>query len=164
MTEETPAWAFEDEGGFEPMEGGFAATRTPFRAVVSPEETDGEWRFRVVVRVPTLDAVVAGESVADIVEDGWFETLALRLEDGYDVITSTPDADTAVEREGEEVRVEYALATGDLRQGVADAGALVDFVEGTYVQGVIPGYDYTDPVAGLLSAARQAGGLEEDER
>ena len=35
---------------------------------------------------------------------------------------------------------------------------MIDFVEGTYVQGVIPGYEYTEPVSDLLSAARQQGG------
>jgi len=51
-----------------------------------------------------------------------------------------------------------ALADINERRGVDDAGALIDFVEGTYVQGVIPGYEYTAPVSDLLSAARQQGG------
>jgi len=32
---------------------------------------------------------------------------------------------------------------------------VIDYVEGTYVQGVIPGYEYGEPVAGLLDRAQQ---------
>jgi len=35
---------------------------------------------------------------------------------------------------------------------------VIDFVEGTYVQGIIPGYEYTGVVDELISAARQQGG------
>ncbi|MFB6305150.1 MAG: DUF5813 family protein, partial [Haloferacaceae archaeon] len=34
-------------------------------------------------------------------------------------------------------------------------------VEGTYVQGIIPGYEYTEPVASVLSEARRAAGAED---
>jgi len=56
------------------------------------------------------------------------------------------------------VVVEFAFTDINERRGVDDAAALVNYVEGTYVQGLIPGYEYVDPVAGLVDRARQAGG------
>jgi hypothetical protein len=46
----------------------------------------------------------------------------------------------------------------DERRGVDDAAAFINYVEGTYVQGIIPGYDYREPVARLLDRARQDAG------
>jgi hypothetical protein len=62
-----------------------------------------------------------------------------------------------VERDDDTVRVELEFTARNASQGVDDAKALIDFVEGTYIQGVVPGYDYGDPVAKLLSQARQRG-------
>ncbi len=45
----------------------------------------------------------------------------------------------------------------DERRGVDDAGALINFVEGTYAQGIIPGYEYTEPATRLIENARRTG-------
>ncbi len=37
--------------------------------------------------------------------------------------------------------------------GAEDAAALVGYVEGTYVEGLIPGYTYREPASGLLETA-----------
>ncbi|MEF8975818.1 MAG: DUF5813 family protein, partial [Halapricum sp.] len=37
----------------------------------------------------------------------------------------------------------------------------VEYVEGTYVEGAVPGYDYEPPVADLLNQA-QSGGSQGD--
>jgi ATP phosphoribosyltransferase len=60
-----------------------------------------------------------------------------------------------------DVTILYARAT-DIPEYVSDgaadiAKAFVEYVEGTYVEGVIPGYEYADPVAGLRQRARQTG-------
>ena len=70
------------------------------------------------------------------------------------------DLDPTVERRGDEAVATVEFADIDPTRGVADAKAFADFVEGTYVQGVIPGYEYTDPVAGLVAAGRRAAGTE----
>jgi hypothetical protein len=106
--------------------------------------------------VPTLSATTADE-VADVVEDGWTETFELRVVDVGGVTRGEHEFDPVVTVEEEQIAVEFELTDINERRGVNDAGALIDFVEGTYVQGVIPGYEYADPVAGLLSAARQQG-------
>lgn len=161
MTEDTPSErAFADHDAFERRNGAFAAARTPFDAEATAAGDPPE--FEVTVRLPTLSAAVDGE-VGDAVADGWYETLALRLEDAYDVARAA-DGEVGVERDRSTgtVRVELSFSVADPRRGVDDAAALVDYVEGTYVQGVIPGYDYDDPVAGLLSRARRKGRGEAD--
>jgi hypothetical protein len=143
--------AFEAHDAFESQESGFAATATPFEATATYGEDPPT--VDVVVRLPTIDAVADGE-VGEATAEGWYETLSLRLEDAYDV-TQEADGTLDVDREGETVRVEYTYAVDGVATGVDDAAAIVDYVEGTYVQGVIPGYEYGDPVAELVADARR---------
>ncbi|ELZ49576.1 hypothetical protein C464_03841 [Halorubrum coriense DSM 10284] len=150
--------AFGDHGSFERDGDGWVSTTTAFDGRVRAEPADeGRVRFAVTVRVPTLSAVAA-DGVADVVEDGWADTFERRAVDVGGVTRKDREFDPAVERDGDEITVSYALVDINERRGVDDAGALIDFVEGTYVQGVIPGYEYTAPVSDLLSAARQQGG------
>jgi hypothetical protein len=153
--------AFADRDAFESDEESYVAASTPFEAEAEAVRRANRWRLRVQVTVPTLDAAVAGEDVGDAVANGWFETLSLRLEDAYDVIRSngaTEPPTTERDEDAGEIRVQFAFETTDPRRGVDDAAAIVDFVEGTYVQGVIPGYEYDGPVGQLVRRARRAGG------
>lgn len=157
--------AFGDHGSFEQTDDGtFESVTTPFEGVVDADTAaDGEIAFDVTVRVPMLDEVVDGE-VAAVVEEGWFETFSLRAVDVSGVTSTERDLSPAVSEavhDGTRVAVVEAGFTDiNERRGVDDAGALIDFVEGTYVQGIIPGYDYTDPVAGLIDRARQTAGSD----
>jgi hypothetical protein len=148
--------AFADHGSFEPDDDGvWTAETTPFDGEVRAEPVaDGRTRFLVTVRVPTLSAVTTDE-VADVVEEGWAETFELRVVDVGGVTRKEHEFDPAVTVDDAEIRVTFELTDINERRGVDDAGALINFVEGTYVQGVIPGYEYTEPVTDLLSAARQ---------
>lgn len=151
--------AFADHGSFEPADeaGAWTSETTAFDGEVRAEPAaDGRVRFAVTVRVPTLSAATADE-VADVVEEGWTETFELRVVDVGGVTRADREFDPTVAVGDDEITVEFELTDVNERRGVDDAGALIDFVEGTYVQGVIPGYEYVDPVAGLLSAARQQG-------
>ena len=151
--------AFADHGSFEPAdgEGVWTSETTAFDGEVRAEPAgDGQVRFAVTVRVPTLSAATADE-VADVVEEGWAETFELRVVDVGGVTRAEREFDPQVAVGDDEIAVEFELTDINERRGVDDAGALIDFVEGTYVQGVIPGYEYVDPVAGLLSAARRQG-------
>lgn len=154
--------AFADDVEDLPDDGraGVPDTSTPFDVSVSAaEREDGRVAFDVTVRVPTLDGV-AEEHVADVVVEGWYETFERRVAAIGDVTAAGHDLDPTVTREGEEAIVEMSFADLDERRGVNDAAAVVDFVEGTYVQGVIPGYEYGEPVASLVDRARAAGGSE----
>jgi hypothetical protein len=95
-----------------------------------------------------------------VVEEGWYETFELRVTDVGGITRGDHEFDPTVRRAGDEVVVAFEFAEIDPGRGVEDARALVDFVEGTYVQGVIPGYEYTEPVAGLVAAGRRAAGAE----
>lgn len=138
----------------------FPVTSTPFDGRVAvAERDDGRIAFDVTVRVPTLSAVTT-DAVADVVEDGWYDTFERRVADIGDVTEAGHDLAPETRRAGDEAVVEADLADLDERRGVNDAVAVVDYVEGTYVQGIIPGYEYTDPVAGLVDRARAAGGSD----
>jgi len=146
--------AVDDDG----PDGTLAVTSTPFDAAVAVAEADdGRVEFDVTVSVPTLSAVVE-DDVADVVEDGWLDTFERRIAAVGDVTAAGHDLDPTVERDGDEVTVAESIRDVNERRGLNDAVALVDFVEGTYVQGVIPGYEYGEPVTGLIGRARAAGG------
>lgn len=157
MTDDVPsriARAFGRNEGFEPDgETTYGVTTTPFEAVVRVEPGDPP-TYEVTVRVPTLSAVVEGE-VAPVVEDGWLETFERRMADAHMPLSGTDDLDPAVDADGEEVVVTATVADRDPRRGVEDVRALVDYVEGTYMEGVIPGYDYAEPVASMRERAYQ---------
>ncbi len=139
-------------------DGTVRVTTTPFDATVAASDgADGRIEFAVTARVPTLSTVTEDE-VADVVEDGWADTFRRRVENIGAVTAGGHDLTPQVERDGEELVVTATLSDLDHDRGANDAVAVVDYVEGTYVQGVIPGYDYTPPVDGLIDAARAAGG------
>ncbi|KAB1187587.1 MULTISPECIES: DUF5813 family protein [Haloferax] len=151
--------AFGDHKSFEQVDDRtFESVTTPFDGVVSVStQESGHVEFDVEVRVPMLSAVVA-DDVAEIVEDGWYETFELRIEDVNGVIAGSHDLDPDVRRVGEEAVVQTTFVDINERRGVDDAGAVIDYVEGTYVEGIIPGYEYTEPVTSILSRARDAAG------
>lgn len=139
----------------------FEHRNTAFDATVrAVPGDDRRVTFEVTVRVPMLDAVTA-DDVASVVEEGWFETFELRVRDVSGIFARQRDVDPEVRALHEEAVVEATIEDRDPRRGVADAAALVEFVEGTYVQGVIPGYDYEEPVAGLINRARSMAGSGE---
>lgn len=146
--------AIATHSAFERQDGQFAATATPFDASIRLEPDDGAVRYDVRLELPTLDAVVAGETVADVVSEGWFETFERRLEDLEGALLAdptTPEVELG-ERDGT-VRVTASFASARPDHGAEDAAALVGYVEGTYVEGIIPGYTYREPVSGLLERA-----------
>ncbi|AGB36316.1 DUF5813 family protein [Natronococcus occultus] len=149
----------EDHDAFAERENGYELTTTVFETTVTATDADGkrDGRFRVVVSLPGLDAAVADETVAPVVEDGWFETLERRLADTFTVAHTSTHEEPTVERDGETVRVTLEYVAWDAGEGVADAKALIEYVEGTYAQGLIPGYEYRGPAATLLENAQGRG-------
>jgi hypothetical protein len=150
--------ACRDHDAFERRDDGtFAVTSTVFDAVVTATERDGRVDYDVRIRMPTLSAAVEGD-VARVVEEGWFETLELRIADVGGVLRGDHDVAPTVRSTTKEVIVDVTITDVDERRGVDDAAAVVNYVEGTYVQGIVPGYDYTAPVSQLISRARQDAG------
>jgi hypothetical protein len=148
--------ALDDHEAFERTGAGHEMTTTPLEGVVRTEGDDADGTgvtYRVTVTAPTLDAAVEGETVADVVEEGWFETLELRLEDPHQVGRGLESIDPDVEHEGESVRVEMTFTSDRPGRAAENAKALIEYVEGTWLQGLIPGYDYREPARSLLDRA-----------
>jgi hypothetical protein len=137
----------------------FETPGKPFPGVVTVGFADGDDAaqcYHVEVRTPMLDAVVESEDVAEVVEDGWFETLELRLDDAHTVTDAETAAPPEIERKGDEVVLTAEFESEDPERAAEDALAIVEFVEGTWVQGIIPGYEYGEPAASLRQRARQS--------
>ena len=133
-------------------------TSTPFDAEITVAAADAAIEYSAVVRLPTIDRVTTG-GVADVVVDGWADTLRRRVEAIGAITEAGHDLDPTVEWSGDDRLVARVTFTDlDPHRGANDAVAFTDYVEGVYVQGVIPGYDYEEPVAGLIDSARAAGG------
>jgi hypothetical protein len=151
--------AFEASEAFERTDDGFAVTTTTFPATVTAAETE-EWAlsYTVTVHAPMLSTAVAGE-VGPAVETGWFDTLALRLEDAPMAVRESVElADFGVVEENGNAVVTYNFEWGNADHAPAIAKAFAEYVEGTYMEGVIPGYEYVEPVSDMLSAAETGGG------
>ena len=144
-------------GSLEPQDdGSYVVTTTAFDGAVDVDADGGTVVLGVTATVPMLDAATE-ESVAPVVEEGWFETFGLRVED-VDGAIRGDDADVTVREVGDEGVIEAELRDLDAARAVADAVAIVEYVEGTYVEGIIPGYEYTGPVAQLIQQAADTGG------
>jgi len=161
MTDELPADAERALAAHEavaPTDGDYAVTSTVFNATVtaSGDEESGT-RWTVTVTVPSLVAATS-DPVGEAVADGWFQTLERRLADAPAATRADLElADLSVERRGLEVVVRFAYDWPDADRAVAIAKTLVEYVEGTYVEGIIPGYSYEEPVTNLLSQAETGG-------
>ena len=154
----------ESHDAFEPAadsdaDDSYRLTTTVFDATVTADPAEGkrDGEFTVTVTLPTLDAAVAGETVAPVVEDGWFETLERRLQDVFTVAHTSTHEEPDVERGTDEVTVTLEYLAWDAGEGVDDAKALVEYVEGPFAQGIIPGYEYRGEAATLLENAQNRG-------
>ena len=137
-------------------EGGYTVSTTAFEGTVEVGADGGAAVFTVTVAVPMLDAVTEDE-VAPVVEDGWFETFELRIGD-VDGAIRGDDATASVRQVDDEAVVEAEVRDLDATRAAADAAAVVEYVEGTYVEGIVPGYEYTEPVTLLVQRAADAAG------
>lgn len=144
------AEAFEKHRGFEVRDGAYAATTTQFEATVA-----GPGPYRLRAELPTLDAAVEGETVAEVVEEGWYETFARRV-DGLDGVTEGAVEPPSVSREDDRVVVEVTFDGGE--DPAEEAAALTNFIEGTWFEGVVPGYEYRDDVQSVRERAHRRGG------
>jgi len=154
---ESVASAFETHGAFEPGDGGYVLTTTVFETRVSAAAEGPGARYTVTVRVPTLDTATV-EEIGDVLGESWQETMTRRLEEAPKSTRARVDLDEfGVEAAGDELRIEYAFTWGNPTRAVEIAKTFAEYVEGTYVEGIVPGYDYEPPVSSLLADASQSG-------
>jgi len=152
MTGDTPAGfaaAFDRHGSLTHREDNWAVTTTVFDATVT---ADPDGRYTVTIRVPTLEAATTDE-VGEAVAADWLRTFRRRLEDAPAATRRSVELDSQTVVTGERVRVSFEFACADPAGAAEIATTLAEFVEGTYVGGVVPGYAYDPPVADLLAAA-----------
>ena len=133
----------------------FSLSTTVFDATVTAttDSEDDAHRFHIRIDLPTLDAAVANETVASIVEDDWTATFERRLDDVFTVANTDSHEEPTVDRERSSLVVRLAYTARGPSSGVEDAKALIEYVEGTYAQGLIPGYTYRGPAGELVANA-----------
>ena len=149
--------AFEEHDSLAPRsrDAGAAVTTTVFDGTVTASAGETGVACTVHIAVPTLDAATADE-VGDAVAADWLRTLRRRLRDAPKATRVTVELDSfTLDTEGETVRVEYEFTHDNPSTAAAVATTFVEFVEGTYVEGIVPGYEYERPIASLLSQASQ---------
>jgi hypothetical protein len=149
------AGEFEAHGKFEreagESAGSFAPTVNDWDATASVQGDTVE----LEVRVPTLQAATE-EDIADVVTDGWQDTFDRRVRDADGVTLADDVTVESVATRGGEIVVVLSLTPRD-GKAADDALALVNYVEGTWFEGVIPGYDYREDVQELRERAHQQG-------
>lgn len=152
------AAAFEAHDAYERNGEEFRLTTTAFGGQVRFQETDGyATAYELTVRAPMLSAAT-DDDVGAAVEDGWFDTYALRLEDAAVSIRDSVDVDYEIREEAGDAVATFRFEWGDPNRAAAIAKALAEYTEGTYVEGIVPGYEYEEPVASLVSSASHGEG------
>ena len=149
--------AFEAHDAFERDGEWFAVTTTKFDGRVTAEATD-EWalRYTLEVRAPTLDSATADE-VGPTVRAGWLDTYERRLEDAPMAVRFDVDLEAlGVTEDADEVVAVFEFRWRNADQAPDIARAMAEYVEGTYMEGIVPGYEYRPPVSEMLSRARQS--------
>lgn len=156
---ESAARALSAHDAFERDGDGYRLTTTAFDGRLTVAETDGRTHvYTLTVRPPMLSTAVEGTVGPDL-EDGWFDTFGLRLEDAPGAVRDPLDlTDLDVSRAGDTAVVTFTFEWGNPDRAADIAKALGEYVEGTYMEGVIPGFDYREPVASMLSTASQGEG------
>ncbi len=113
-------------------------------------------QYTVEVTAPLLSTVTT-DPVGSAVEAGWLETYELRLADAPMAVPHdlTLDAYRVIQEAGDVVAVyRFTWASPDHVPEIVKA--ITEFVEGTYMEGIIPGYAYEPPVSDMLANARQS--------
>jgi hypothetical protein len=149
--------AFESHDAFESTPDGYRLTTTAFEAVVRGEDAGHTDQYTIVVHAPTLVSATV-EDVGPALAESWRETLTRRLDSAPKSTRATVTLDElSVEESGEQLRIEFQFSWGNPDRAVEIAKTFIEYVEGTYVEGIVPGYEYKPPVSELLSDASQTG-------
>lgn len=148
--------AFACRDAFTTRPDGVAVTTTAFDGVLREAVAGADGVvYTVAVRVPTLEAATDDDVGAAVAAD-WLRTLRRRLADAPKATRASLELDSlSVEADGDAVDIEFVFTRSTVGKVPDIVKTLVEFVEGTYVEGVVPGYEYEPPVAGLLSQASQ---------
>ncbi|MFC7057518.1 DUF5813 family protein [Halovenus salina] len=155
-TENSPAVrALSSHDAFERAGDEFRLLTVVFDTAVAVEHHASDKQYTVRVKAPTIQGATE-DHVGDTVETDWLETFERRLADAPSATrTAVEIDDMTVEDRGKTVSVRYQFSCAEPDLGATLSKTFAEFVEGTYAEGIIPGYDYTPPVSELLSDASQ---------
>ncbi|MFB6253695.1 MAG: DUF5813 family protein [Halobacteriaceae archaeon] len=140
---------------FSQVNNHFQVESAEFEATV--DITEG--KILLTVTLPTLNAVVVEEDVAEVIHEGWFDTLSRRLRDMTD-ITSADITDPQIVLQDDTVLIKTEI-TPRQDEFIDDIISLINFVEGTWIGGIIPGYTYSEKVQSIRQQAAQQGGSDD---
>lgn len=152
-----PEKAFISHDSFESVADEYRITTTAFETTASVSDDSNTPLYTVEVTVPTLQSATA-DDVGPTVAADWLETFERRLEAAPKATRSAVELEAFdVTASDERVTIEYSYHWETPRTALDIAKTFAEYVEGTYVEGVIPGYEYTGKVAALLGDASQSG-------
>ena len=158
MSDDLPAevaTAFDDNDSLTIRKGSGVVTTTTFEGTVTADTRESPTAYTVTVVVPTIESATGG-AVGEAVAADWFRTLRRRLKDATTATRADIELDSfRVETREGSVHVEYSFSDDSPARAADIAAVFAEFVEGTYVEGIVPGYEYESPVADLLSQASQ---------
>ena len=130
-------------------EGVFAVDRLDFEGELRVAENT----VTLLQELPTLDATVVSETVAPVVAEGWQETFERRATDVTNLVTAlTGDPEVGTEAGTLRVRMTFADTPENLPEAVRNAA---NYVEATWVEGIIPGYEYEPRVQAIRDRASE---------
>ncbi|PNW33234.1 UNVERIFIED_CONTAM: hypothetical protein BEN50_18895, partial [Euhalothece sp. KZN 001] len=116
--------------------GSFSLEVTVFTISVEPSSVDGQPAFDLRVLVPPL-GMVTEEPIPSVVEDEWFRTFELRLADIAGATRGHRSLAVDTERGPAMIAVDITVADQNLDRALADITAVAEYIEGTYVEGLI---------------------------
>jgi hypothetical protein len=152
-----PESAFISHDSFESDADEYRITTTAFETTASVSDDSNTPLYTVEVTVPTLQSATE-DDVGPTVAADWLETFERRLEAAPKATRSAVELEAFdVTASDETVTIRYGYHWETPRTAVDIAKTFAEYVEGTYVEGVIPGYEYTGQVAALLGDASQSG-------
>ncbi|MFC7072195.1 DUF5813 family protein [Halovenus rubra] len=140
---------------FEQADTGYRLSTVVFDVTVTTTEQPDGFQYTVDIVAPSLSAATA-DDVGQTVQTDWFETLERRLADAPNATRTSVELDEIqVTDQGETVSIQYRFTRPDPTVGPDICKTFAEYVEGTYVEGIVPGYEYVSPVSNLLSNASQ---------
>lgn len=149
------AGAFREQPGFhERGEGVFEFEALDFEGRVT---LDGD-TVHLHLELPTIDTAVIGETVAPVVAEGWFKTFERRVGDVSTAISGPVGEPRVEEGDGTvHVRIEIGGNSHGGSNLAETARHAANYVESTWVEGIIPGYDYESRVQAIRDRAMSTG-------
>lgn len=148
---------FDTHDDFEPENDGYRVTSTPFDVEVCFSRMDEQTiRYRCTCTVPSLEAVIENETISPVLLEGWADPMERRLQDVDHATSAIETAAVTCSWDREQFDIEIRFTRPADAPVPTDAiVAIVGYIEGTYLEGVIPGYQYGPPVDAMLASARE---------